>query len=1651
MISLIKIRIIHIRNNPIKYFFNYFLLGIILFYISFKLRPLKINKRVEETAFKCLYSYNDETIAKNKRPTSLYKKYFLISNNNTIAKTFLDSSKLGEGRIVEDEYNLKKEIEYTNLSLIHKFSFIMNIEYNNYNYFKFKVRSDIFITDKSIVDANSPLDITADVMYGSNSRIDISAINIFYYLLGRNNIFTNNKTLKFHSCFLHTPHYNKFTEKKLQFYKSIFPFLICFIYLFFFIAFYLEIIDEKQKIIEIFLKKKGFNIFHLYISWLFIYLFVTSFSFYFIYHILKHLFLIDTPKIDLFLSQFYFNLCIFGMIFFLYQFTFSILMGQIISFILFILIIFSGLYINSIDTCSKFYFVIFPFINEIEIIQIFFMKENYYSQIKDLNDIRYHNINLNESFKLFKISIILYFILGISIDYVKNYNYILLYYLKPKRNKNISIIEQEVRENNDKKPILKLQNITKKFGNEIIKNLDCNLYSGEIFCLIGKNGSGKSTLLKIISGIESLDNGDILYNNQSLYYNQSLKSLLYYKSFLNNIGFFSQDDILFDDLSVINYLSYLSNMKGNKINQKDINNMLNLLGLIDKKNYLCNTLSYGQKKSLLIGLTLLGNENIILLDEPTKGIDNTIKKNIWDYIKFHKNDKIILIVTNDMEEAEYLGDKIGILTNEKIFYSNSSDLKEQYSCGFNLNLILNSKIFKEENKQNIINEFLKYYTNLNIKISSRNYISITFNAIDDNTNKIFEYIESIKEQFGIIDYNISTTSLEDVFLKVNKKNDIMNENDLIDLKDINKKRNESNTQLKQCGINFLTYILNIITCYDTVFIQLLSFIFLPLIFLLLNTPNVDKYQYLDLKQFLKANPIYINNDITKTYLENSSLINENNIKLKYIFFNSTPNFTEKDEKKRTVSFANNFFNESKLHNEKLVIYMNNSQSDVIDFYFLYQIRKYYIRDITISWIYSAFLKNEYNINSIIFDEYGPIPMLIYLPSNITSLRNLQDDEKKKDEKDKKLPSYDSNLIFGFIIFLFFYGGYSFNTLIKDKENNICNYIKFTGGNIIYYWLYPIIFDLVKYIIFYELFVFYIKKYIIVYEKFLLLIRRYIIAIIPYTYFLVSITNRMEQNIKTYYIIFYSIFLIGSTIITLDVYNFFLENQYDKFIKYFFVKQFSTIFNYIPITCLIFGIVRIIASDKLVKIVKDLEKYKTPPYTEFYDSHINYLRNLFFIYLILFLIIESNILNKIYSLIIHIFFIKYEKSELINIENYNNILLNDNEINKNKKNYNIISSINDDENNEESQRKEKLETLIMDESNQIKNNNEEEQINKIQNNLLLSTNIYNLSKTFFFCCNDNIKSINNLNFGLEINENLGILGNNGSGKSTLFNLIMNEIKYDFGKITLFNHSNSVLYNLKKIIGYCPHENILIDDYSVKYLLKFFISIKNSNYSIDQLCKTLNFEKYLSYKCKHLSDGNKKKLTFLIAIMNYPKILLLDECTSGIDPESKIEMLNNIIEISNNNNNIILSSNSIVESEIICDNISVLKNGNFYYIGNNENLKNKILFKLYVKFKTIIKFNNKEHKNLYDLNIKGINILNQINNNSDIRFYYDYLYDVIENIVDKCDNISIQEMRNDYSFILIIEIKEKKQGELFNQLLNIKQYNDWINEIYIRRDF
>ena len=287
------------------------------------------------------------------------------------------------------------------------------------------------------------------------------------------------------------------------------------------------------------------------------------------------------------------------------------------------------------------------------------------------------------------------------------------------------------------------------------------------------------------------------------------------------------------------------------------------------------------------------------------------------------------------------------------------------------------------------------------------------------------------------------------------------------------------------------------------------------------------------------------------------------------------------------------------------------------------------------------------------------------------------------------------------------------------------------------------------------------------------------------------------------------------------------------------------------------------------------------------------------------------------------------------------------------------------------------------------------------------------------------------------------------------LITNEIDYEKGEITLFGNSKWKFFNYGKNYGFCPYDNFLIEYLTVKQLLYFYKKIKNSDFQIEDICNKLKLENIMNEYCVNLSNGDKQKLNFIISLMNYPKILLLDEPIIGIDPKNRILLLNEIIEFSYNKNNIILCSNSIEDIEIICNQISFLNKGNFDFIDNNETIRNELCYELYIKFKeennTKIK-EEKEYKNINDLNVEGVNnIINLINSDPLIKEYCDYLYNIINNILEMCDKIKIKKIRKDYSFELIIDVKKEKKVELFTKLLSIKKENLIINEFKTRNKY
>jgi len=213
-----------------------------------------------------------------------------------------------------------------------------------------------------------------------------------------------------------------------------------------------------------------------------------------------------------------------------------------------------------------------------------------------------------------------------------------------------------------------------------------------------------------------------------------------------NIGLCEQEDIFFDYLTVEEHLEYMCKIKGSQVNRQEIDELITKIDLLPKKKALCSTLSGGQKRKLCIALALIGNSRIILLDEPTSGMDVMARKSLWEFLKNYKKEKIILLTTHFLDEAEYLGDKIGIMSDGKYLCSGTSSfLKSKYPCGFNINLLINQDKFNEEYKNELFEGIKKLEPNAEIKVASKSTFCINIQSNNKNIEKIFNLIEEKKK------------------------------------------------------------------------------------------------------------------------------------------------------------------------------------------------------------------------------------------------------------------------------------------------------------------------------------------------------------------------------------------------------------------------------------------------------------------------------------------------------------------------------------------------------------------------------------------------------------------------------------------------------------------------------------------------------------------------------------------------------------------------------------------------------------------------------------------------------------------------------------------------------------------------------------------
>lgn len=207
--------------------------------------------------------------------------------------------------------------------------------------------------------------------------------------------------------------------------------------------------------------------------------------------------------------------------------------------------------------------------------------------------------------------------------------------------------------------LIEIEKLSKSFGEQkVLDKIDFKLESGEIVGLIGPSGSGKSTLIKTMLGMEKADEGEALVLN----YKMPKREIL------SNIGYMAQSDALYEMLTGYENLDFFGKMKGvpsDKL-KKEIEYIAEIVDLTDDLKKLVSKYSGGMKRRLSLAIALIGSPELLILDEPTVGIDPSLRKNIWkELFKQRDNGVGILVTTHVMDEAE-LTDKVGLLLNGDI-------------------------------------------------------------------------------------------------------------------------------------------------------------------------------------------------------------------------------------------------------------------------------------------------------------------------------------------------------------------------------------------------------------------------------------------------------------------------------------------------------------------------------------------------------------------------------------------------------------------------------------------------------------------------------------------------------------------------------------------------------------------------------------------------------------------------------------------------------------------------------------------------------------------------------------------------------------------------------------------------------------------------
>ncbi|KAL4488927.1 hypothetical protein ABPG72_005714 [Tetrahymena utriculariae] len=1060
---------------------------------------------------------------------------------------------------------------------------------------------------------------------------------------------------------------------------------------------------------------------------------------------------------------------------------------------------------------------------------------------------------------------------------------------------NVEDVAKNLKDQEALNQVVTLKNVRKVYssGKLAVNGISLTMYNGQIFALLGHNGAGKTSTISMLTGMYEMTDGQAIALGKDV--QQEMTDI---RTFM---GVCPQYDILFDNLTVKEHLELFAVFKGmtdSKLIEQEALKHIQDVDLAEKTNELARNLSGGQRRRLSVAIAFIGGSKLIYLDEPTSGMDTSARRHIWDMLKRYKNDKVICLTTHFMDEADYLGDRIGIMADGKIVcLGRPLFLKNRFGTGYNLTIVKKNPTDNSQPIKEFIQKFIPQ-----AKILSDVSAEIGFQLKNESISafpQLFNSLDQNLQQLNIQSYGISITTLEEVFLRVAHLKDEKKEKLRLEQLHLEKKRfsveqqkiedetmNEADNidfqkiritnSSKLFFIHVWAQIIKRVIYFKRDVRSLLCEVVLPCLVVVFGL-SLTLIKFIQESPAVELVPGNFPNPLNAVVSKDPSITSQVADGIFGSFVDNT--FYNLDKPYQTCTtpklWDSEVFNQK--NTDSVLGYFINSVSPTT-FMYTAEINTIY-RDA------APFAMNQMN-NAIInyYLKQNSLPTITITVTN---------DPLPLTKQIKSFEGSATGIVASFIYAI----AYSFipasiiTFTVKERTDKIKHQQLVSGVGLFSYWFSNYLIDMVKHIV------------------------PAVFAIcMVYAYNISAFTD--DDCMGAVVLL---LFLYGWSVIPFTYFiGFFFEDYGNAQVAAFFINFMAG-----GIFPLIIFILRIIKSTRNAGIIVGWILRIIPSFSFGYGILNIGNRNLYAFF------DGSKTPQSAFSMDISggdliltffegffYFFLVFAIEIGSHVGSISRLISNEASVPYVPKEY--------DED-------------VQKEITRVENSNPSDftvRVNKL--------------RKVFIPNKDRIKvAVDQVSFGISNGECFTLLGVNGAGKTTTFKILSGEINQTSGECHINGYDVSKeLSQARTHIGYCPQFDALIENLTAREHLELYAAIKGIPFELrERLVKQKIVEMDLT-EFEHklagtYSGGNKRKLSVAIAMLGNPETVFLDEPSTGMDPAARRFMWSVISRISTKRkaSSVILTTHSMEEAEALSSRIAIQVEGILKCIGTVQQIKDK----------------------------------------------------------------------------------------------------------------